>query len=105
MCVYHQRPNRLSPSVSFAVFVDDADPQNVQGFRDYVRAMSEMAVSLNGTAATYIGDSEFKTPWIGELEHHESYGYMVKIKQAFDPQGIMNPGKKFPVHLLGYQEE
>jgi FAD/FMN-containing dehydrogenase len=105
MCVYHERPNRLSPSISFAVFVDDKDPQNVQGFYQYVREMSEEAIRLEGTSATYIGDSEFKTPWIGEVEHQESYDYMLKIKQAFDPNGIMNPGKKFPVKLLGYEEE
>lgn len=104
MCVYHERPNRLSPSISFAVFVDDKDPENVQGFYSYVREMSEVAVEMGGTSATYIGDSEFKTPWIGELEHQESYEYMFKIKQIFDPNGIMNPGKKFPIKMFGYEE-
>jgi glycolate oxidase len=104
MCVYHERPNRLSPSISFAVFVDDKDPKNVQGFYKYVREMSEVAIKLEGTSATYIGDSEFKTPWIGELEHQEAYEFMFKIKQAFDPNGIMNPGKKFPVKMFGYEE-
>jgi len=104
MCVYHERPNRLSPSISFAVFVDDKDPENVQGFYSYVREMSEAAIEMEGTSATYIGDSEFKTPWIGELEHQESYEYMFKIKQIFDPNGIMNPGKKFPIGMFGYEE-
>ncbi|HUU79024.1 MAG TPA: FAD-binding oxidoreductase [candidate division Zixibacteria bacterium] len=104
MCIYHERPNRLSPSISFAVFNDDKDPENVQGFYKYVREMCEVAIKLEGTSATYIGDSEFKTPWIGELEHQESYEYMLKIKKAFDPNGIMNPGKKFPIQLLGYEE-
>ncbi|MFW9923342.1 MAG: FAD-binding oxidoreductase [Candidatus Thorarchaeota archaeon] len=104
MCIYHERPNRLSPSISFAVFVDDKDPENVQGFYKYVREMSEEAIRLEGTSATYIGDSEFKTPWIGPLEHQEAYEYMLKIKKAFDPNGIMNPGKKFPIKLLGYEE-
>lgn len=104
MCVYHERPNRLSPSISFAVFVDDKDPENVQGFYKYVREMSETAIKLEGTSATYIGDSEFKTPWIGEVEHQEAYEYMFKIKQIFDPNGIMNPGKKFPIKMFGYEE-
>lgn len=104
MCVYHERPNRLSPSISFAVFVDDKDPENVQGFYKYVREMCETAIKLEGTSATYIGDSEFKTPWIGEVEHQESYEYMFKIKQIFDPNGIMNPGKKFPIKMFDYQK-
>jgi len=103
MCVYHERPNRLSPSISFAVFVDDKDPENVQGFYKYVREMSEMAIAMEGTSATYIGDSEFKTPWIGEVEHQEAYEYMFKIKKAFDPNGIINPGKKFPIEMFGYE--
>jgi len=104
MCVYHERPNRLSPSISFAVFVDDKDPENVQGFYSYVREMSEVAIQLEGTSSTYIGDSEFKTPWIGELEHQESYEYMFGIKKLFDPNGILNPGKKFPIKMFGYEE-
>ncbi|NHJ85228.1 MAG: FAD-binding oxidoreductase [Asgard group archaeon] len=104
MCVYHERPNRLSPSISFAVFVDDKDPENVKGFYSYVREMSEVAVMLEGSSASYIGDSEFKTPWIGELEHQESYDYMFGIKKVFDPNGILNPGKKFPVNMFGYEE-
>lgn len=104
MCVYHERPNRLSPSISFAVFVDDKDPENVQGFYSYVREMSEVAIELEGTSATYIGDSEFKTPWIGELEHQEAYEYMFNIKKVFDPNGIMNPGKKFPIKMFGYED-
>ncbi|MHA1221559.1 MAG: FAD-binding oxidoreductase [Candidatus Heimdallarchaeota archaeon] len=103
MCVYHERPNRLSPSISFAVFVDDKDPKNIQEFYKYVREMSETAIKLEGTSATYIGDSEFKTPWIGEVEHQESYEYMFRIKKSFDPNGIINPGKKFPVEMYGYE--
>jgi len=66
--------------------------------------MSEVAIKLEGTSATYIGDSEFKTPWIGELEHQEAYEYMFNIKKVFDPNGIMNPGKKFPIKMFGYED-
>ncbi len=94
MCVYNERPNRISPSISFAVFVDDSNPDEVRRFYKYVEEMSKMAVDLGGTMSTYIGDGD-RLGGFNRYEHGEALNYMKKIKEVFDPENIMNPGKKF----------
>lgn len=94
MCVYNERPNRVSPSISFAVFVDDSNPEEVKNFYSYVREMSKMAIELEGTMSTYIGDGD-RLGGFNRLEHGESLDYMKKLKDLFDPNNILNPGKKF----------
>lgn len=94
MCIYHQRPNRVSPSISFAVFVDDENPDEVRRFYNYVAEMSKMAVDLEGTMSTYIGDGE-RLGGFNRYEHGEALDYMLEVKRVFDPKNILNPGKKF----------
>lgn len=94
MTVYNESPNKVSPSISFAVFVDDSTEENVRKFYRYVRAMSLKAVELEGTMSTYIGDGD-RLGGFNALEHGPSYQYMKELKALFDPKNIMNPGKKF----------
>ena len=94
MTVYNESPNKVSPSISFAVFVDDSTIENVQKFYGYVREMSLKAVELEGTMSTYIGDGD-RLGGFNEREHGLSYQYMKDLKALFDPKNIMNPGKKF----------
>jgi FAD/FMN-containing dehydrogenase len=70
MNAYLEHPNSIGFSLSCALFVDYHDQ-------------------------TYMGDTNLKVPYF-EYEHGESAKYMRKIKELFDPKGIMNPGKKFP---------
>jgi FAD/FMN-containing dehydrogenase len=94
MTVYNESPNKVSPSISFAIFVDDSTPETVREFYAYVREMSLKAVALEGTMSTYIGDGD-RLGGFNEHEHGLSYQYMRDLKALFDPQNIMNPGKKF----------
>lgn len=94
MCVYNERPNRISPSISFAVFVDDSEPQKVKDFYNYVKKMSEMAIEKEGTMSTYIGDGD-RLGGFNRIEHGRSLDYMAEIKKVFDPNNILQPGKKF----------
>jgi hypothetical protein len=94
MTVYNESPNKVSPSISFAIFVDDSTEEKVKKFYGYVREMSLKAIELEGTMSTYIGDGD-RLGGFNIHEHGESYEYMRQLKALFDPQGIMNPGKKF----------
>lgn len=94
MTVYNESPNKVSPSISFAVFVDDSTRDSVQQFYGYVREMSLKALELEGTMSTYIGDGD-RLGGFNEREHGLSYQYMKDVKRLFDPENIMNPGKKF----------
>ena len=95
MTVYNESPNKVSPSISFAVFVDDGSKENVRQFYGYVREMSLKALELEGTMSTYIGDGD-RLGGFNEQEHGPGYQYMKDLKALFDPKNIMNPGKIFP---------
>lgn len=99
MTVYNEAPNRSTASISFAVFVDDSTEESVRNFYEYVREMSQMAVELEGTMSSYIGDGD-RLGGFNVLEHGPSLEYMKQVKALFDPQGIMNPGKKFETRWL-----
>jgi FAD/FMN-containing dehydrogenase len=99
MTVYNESPNKVSPSISFAIFVDDSTEERVQKFYGYVREMSLKAVELEGTMSTYIGDGD-RLGGFNEHEHGLSYQYMKDVKALFDPKNIMNPGKKFESRWL-----
>ncbi len=94
MTVYNEVAGRISPSISFAIFVDDKDPKNVDNFFKFVEEMSRSAIELEGTMSTYIGDGD-RLGGFNKLEHGASFEWMKKIKKMFDPKNIMNPGKKF----------
>ena len=94
MTVYNESPNKATASISFAVFVDDSNEESVKGFYQYVKEMSEMAIRLEGTMSSYIGDGD-RLGGFNQLEHGLSFEYMRRIKEVFDPKNIMNPGKKF----------
>jgi D-lactate dehydrogenase (cytochrome) len=53
------------------------------------------AISLGGTATGEHGVGIGKRKFMVQ-EHGESLGMMKKIKELFDPNGILNPGKIFP---------
>ena len=99
MTVYNESPNKTTASISFAVFVDDSSEETVKRFYHYVREMSEMAVRLEGTMSSYIGDGD-RLGGFNQLEHGLSFEYMRRIKEVFDPKNIMNPGKKFESRWL-----
>jgi FAD/FMN-containing dehydrogenase len=94
MTVYNEAPNKPTASISFAVFVDDSNDESVANFYNYVKEMSTMAVEMEGTMSSYIGDGD-RLGGFNRLEHGDSYTYMQRIKELFDPGGIFNPGKKF----------
>jgi FAD/FMN-containing dehydrogenase len=99
MTVYNESPNKVSPSISFAIFVDDSIEESVRKFYGYVREMSLKAIELEGTMSTYIGDGD-RLGGFNQREHGQSYQYMKEVKALFDPKNIMNPGKKFESRWL-----
>ncbi len=93
MNIYNERIGCISPSISCAVFVGDSEDE-VRRFYDYVKEMSRIAVDLDGTSSTYIGDT-WRLLDVMDYEHGKALEYMRRVKEIFDPKWIMNPGKKF----------
>ncbi|SEQ37307.1 FAD-binding oxidoreductase [Thalassovita taeanensis] len=71
---------------------DDTDPAQVKAAEDLSHRMVERALAMGGTATGEHGIGVGKLKYM-EAEHGQAWGVMGSIKQALDPQNIMNPGK------------
>jgi len=55
----------------------------------------EEALRLGGSMVHHHGIGKYRTPWTRQ-EHGSAYYLLAGLKQAFDPQGVMNAGTIFP---------
>lgn len=71
------------------------------GWRERVEAILaavvELTASFGGTLTGEHGDGRLRTPLLDRVWPPESIDAFRAIKEAFDPQGILNPGVKVPV--------
>ncbi|HTW10127.1 MAG TPA: FAD-linked oxidase C-terminal domain-containing protein, partial [Acidimicrobiales bacterium] len=56
----------------------------------------EEALKRGGSMVHHHGIGKYRTAWT-EQEHGSSYYLLCKLKQAFDPNGVMNKGTIYPV--------
>jgi FAD/FMN-containing dehydrogenase len=62
---------------------------------DYCR----LVTSLGGTTSASYGDGRLRAPYLRNLYGNEVYALLQKVKNIFDPYGILNPGVKMDVSL------
>lgn len=74
------------------VLVDMENPQEIEKAKAYVSWLSEMAIAAGGTCTGEHGIGQGKMAYL-QQELGGATDVMRAIKQALDPQGIMNPGK------------
>jgi FAD/FMN-containing dehydrogenase len=94
MNAYLEQPNSIGLSLSCAVFVDYHDQAQVDAFRAFVVEMSRKALEMGGTSTTYMSDTYVKIATMHE-EAGDALEYYRRIKEIFDPDHIMNTGKKW----------
>ncbi len=73
----------------------DADGSQDETAEAVVHRMVRHALALGGTSTGEHGVGLRKLAYMEE-EHGASLDLMRAIKRAFDPSGILNPGKKLP---------
>jgi hypothetical protein len=56
-----------------------------------------LAASLGGTLAGEHGDGRLRAPLIADVWSPAAVAQFRRVKQAFDPEGILNPGAKLPI--------
>jgi FAD/FMN-containing dehydrogenase len=58
-----------------------------------------LIISLGGSISGENGDGRLRTPYIEKQYGKEAYELFLKVKAAFDPFNILNPGVKFGTSL------
>jgi FAD/FMN-containing dehydrogenase len=59
----------------------------------------QLVISLGGTTSGEYNDGRLRAPYLKTLYGEEMYALFQKVKQIFDPYGMLNPGVKIDVTL------
>jgi glycolate oxidase len=78
------------------LMLDRTDPQQPALAEQAVRRLFERVVALEGSISGEHGIGFSKAPYIGIELSPDEIALMRRVKIAFDPNGILNPGKIFP---------
>lgn len=83
----------LDGNVHFTVFPDINSPDGVQRYAGFMHALCEMvAVKHRGSLKAEHGTGRNMAPFVEKEWGNDIYGLMKRIKFAFDPANILNPG-------------
>ncbi len=74
--------------------LDPKDPGDLQTVQRLYDEVSAYVITIRGTMSGEHGDGLLRTPYIRQMYGDEIYTLFEGIKNAFDPRGVMNPGKK-----------
>jgi glycolate oxidase len=77
------------------VMVDPADADEMARAQSAVEAIFTRSVALGGTISGEHGIGYAKAPYLGIALTRETIDAMRRLKQAYDPNNILNPGKVF----------
>jgi glycolate oxidase subunit GlcD len=77
--------------------VDLEDPDELARAREATGNLFDMALALGGSISGEHGVGTIKTPWVDAALGPEVASLQVRIKQAFDPKLLLNPGHKIPL--------
>jgi len=78
------------------LMVNRDDVGELQRAREAERRLFEQVVAMEGSISGEHGIGFAKAPYLGIELSPEEIALMKRVKAAFDPAGILNPGKIFP---------
>lgn len=75
------------------LLIDQRNKEHLRLIDPIADEIYSLAISLGGTLSGEHGDGLLRTPFLSKLYGEEIYSLFKKVKDAFDPRGILNPGK------------
>ena len=85
----HAGDGNLHPTIAF----DEADPDAKKQALAAFDEIFSLAISFGGSISGEHGVGAAKLPWLKDQIGAEQVALLKRIKFAFDPHGILNPGK------------
>ncbi len=79
------------------ILCDRRDPVMMKRVEKAAAEILEASLALGGTLTGEHGIGIFKRDHVASGVNPTTLGWMQRLKDLFDPHGIMNPGKKLPV--------
>jgi FAD/FMN-containing dehydrogenase/Fe-S oxidoreductase len=74
--------------------LDPKEPGDLRIMQAVYEEVSEYVLRIRGTMSGEHGDGLVRTPYIRRMYGADVYSLFERVKAAFDPEGILNPGKK-----------
>lgn len=87
--IAHAGDGNLHPTFSVPTF----DPERIQALNAALDESIDAALELGGTITGEHGIGQYKLRWLALEQAEEVLELQRRIKEVFDPQGILNPGK------------
>jgi D-lactate dehydrogenase len=85
------------------LLVDPDDPRQMRAAEQCLDQVFDLVLRLDGTLSGEHGIGYEKKEFVGREIEPATLGLMRRVKQQFDPLGILNPGKMFPTLIDGDQ--
>ena len=75
--------------------LDKDNPRELENAQTLIKALFERLIQMGGTITGEHGIGITKSPYLQMEIPQAGLELMSRIKKAFDPRGILNPGKIF----------
>jgi glycolate oxidase len=82
-------------NIHFNIMLDRSDKDTLKKAESAVEEVFRQTIALGGTISGEHGVGVSKAPYIGMEIGSEELALMKRIKEMFDPNGVLNPGKIF----------
>ena len=79
-------------NIHFLVNEDFQNPISAERYRQFTEEMVDLVLSKGGSLKAEHGTGRMMAPFVERQYGPELYALMVRVKEAFDPAGILNPG-------------
>ncbi len=83
-------------NIHFNIMLDKTDPGALKKAEEAVAEIFDYTVALGGTLSGEHGVGITKAPYLTKEIDPAALALMKRIKETFDPNGVLNPGKIFP---------